>query len=92
MVERGVDDAVGERCARAEAVEILDIAAVRFGPGRDQCVSRSIGSCQTKGLMPGIDQFRNDMRTDEPGRARDENTHLTFSIADAAFVGTRLSG
>src|SRR5581483_3002217 len=79
----GVGDGVGLLGASAQAVEILDVAAMHLGAGRGERLGRSVGANEAEHPMPGTEQFLDDRGADEAGRSGDENAHDTSSGLDA---------
>ncbi|MNY72076.1 hypothetical protein D3C86_2105510 [compost metagenome] len=75
MVEGGVDHRVGRGRGAGQAVLVVQVAAHRFGARRLQRPHAGFGAAQPQHLVAVRDQFLNDGRPDEAGRAGNENTH-----------------
>jgi hypothetical protein len=73
--ERGVDDPVGRGRAGAQAVEVVQRAAVDLRPGGGDRGGRGIRAGEPEDLMARPDQLGDDGGADEAGRAGEENTH-----------------
>jgi hypothetical protein len=76
----GVDHAVGRGGPAAQAVEIVQRAALGLGAGRRQGFRGVIRPGKADDLVPGPDQLGNDGRPDESGRAGDEYAHGGASV------------
>ncbi len=77
---RDVDDAVGVRGGLLEPVEIFEAAATHL---RAECGHRRRGRVrpgQAGDLVPGGDEFGDDVRTGMAGPASDENAHVTVLL------------
>ena len=74
-----VDDPVGRGSARAQAVEVVEVAAVSGGPRGAQDVGRLLRAGKADDVVSGGEQFRDDGRTDVTGRAGDKDTHFGSS-------------
>jgi len=83
----GVDDAVRRGRTAAQAVEVVQGAAMNLGPGvRDQC-GALIGASQPDDLVSGVDELSDDGGSDESARAgheyaHDDCLHWSMSVAD----------
>jgi hypothetical protein len=77
--EGGVDDPVRERSAAAQAFEILEIAAMGLRSRRGKGRRSRIRAGEADYLVSRGDQFADDGRANEAGRAGDEDTHEKFS-------------
>ena len=75
MLEGEVDDAVGRPGSLAQPVEIVQVAAPHLGACGLECRRGAVGTRQPDDLVPGLEQFGHERRTDVPGRASHENTH-----------------
>ena len=75
MHVRQVDDAVGTRRPRAQAVEVVEGAAMHVGAGTGERGRRRIGTSETDHLVPCGEQLGGDGRSDVAGRTGDEHTH-----------------
>src|SRR5450830_706514 len=80
VVEGGMDDAVRHGCSTVQAVQVFQIASKHFGTRRHQGLGACFRSAQSKYLMAGLDEFGNNDRTDETGRAGNKNTHDEFTF------------
>ena len=84
MNEGGVDDAVRRRRAAAQAVEVLEVAALDFGARVGERLGVGVRAGQTDDAVAGGDEVPDDGGTDEAGRAGDEYAHeilLDFAAA-----------
>ena len=75
VVEREVDDAVRRGRAGAQAVEVVEGAAMHLGPGGGEGGGRGIGAGEPDDLMARADELGDDGGADPAGRAGDEDTH-----------------
>ena len=73
---RDVDDAVGVRGRLLEPVEILKVAATHLRALRGQRRRGLVRPGQAGDLVPGGDEFGDDVRTGMAGPASDENVHV----------------
>ena len=69
-----MDDAVCRRGAAAQAVEVVEGAAVDLGPGGHRR-GGVVRAGQADDLVSGVEELADDGRTDESGRAGDKYTH-----------------
>ena len=74
---RDVDDAVGVRGRLLEPVEIFEAAATHRRAERGQRRRGRVRPGQAGDLVPGGDEFGDDVRTGMAGPASDENAHVT---------------
>ena len=63
---------------RAEAVQVLQIAAMHLGTGGGERLGAGIRASKAEHLMTGAEEFLNNGRTDKAGGAGDEDTHGSF--------------
>jgi hypothetical protein len=70
--EGQVDDPVGLFGARAQDVDVLDVAAQDLGAGRDDLLSGRVRPGQAEDLVPLGEEFGDDGGSDPTGRAGDE--------------------
>ena len=75
MVEGQMDDAVRSGGALLEAVRVLNRSAIDLGASRSQSRRLVVRTTDADHLMAGGDQFLDDGRADESGRAGDKYTH-----------------
>jgi hypothetical protein len=73
--ERQVDHPVALGRPLAEAVEVLERAAVDLGPRRLERVGRRLGAGEADDVMAGVGQFGDDGGADPTGRPGDEDAH-----------------
>ena len=74
-----MDDAVGRRGARAQAVEVVEVAALDLGAGGLDGGGRRVRAGEADDLVARSDELGDDGRADETGCAGDENTHEALS-------------
>ena len=75
MLEREVDHAIRRGRRAAQAVEVVEGAAMHLRPGGGEGSGRGIRASQPDDLMARADELGNDGGADPAGRAGDENTH-----------------
>ena len=75
MDEAGVDHAVGGRRATAQAVEVIERAAMRGGSSRREGCSRTLGAGEADDLVSGREEVLNHGGTDKAGGTSNEYTH-----------------
>jgi len=75
VYEGGVDHAVGRRRAAAQALEILQRAAMNRGACRGQSGRSCVRAGKTEHLMTRNEQFLDNGRADPSGGASDKDTH-----------------
>jgi hypothetical protein len=75
VIKGSVDDTVGHTRAAAQAVEILDIATMHFGPDRGERTRTILRSRQSEYLMAAIDEFLGNGGTQKACRTGNKNTH-----------------
>ena len=68
------------RSAAAQAVQILDIAAMRLGASGPDRLRTRLRACKAEHLMTRPKQFPHDGRTDKTGGAGNEHTHDDVSL------------
>jgi hypothetical protein len=71
----GVDHAVRFCRPGAQSVQVVEGTAVHGGARGGQVCGRLVRTGQAHDGMPRVEQFADDGRTDETGRAGHENTH-----------------
>jgi hypothetical protein len=76
MDKAGVNHTFCGRGPVPQALQILQITAMHFGPRRRQHLRSSIGSGETEHFMTGFDELLNDRRADKTRGPCDKNTHL----------------
>jgi hypothetical protein len=91
MVEGGVDDGVCLRRSGAKAVRILQRAPVHLCAGRHQRSGAGVGSGQADHLMPGIEQFGQNMRADKACRTREKYAHGKLRLIRSSLSSQRSS-
>ena len=90
MIESQMDHAIGLRRAAAQAVEILQIAAMHLrarGPQRRRAFIRAR---QTQHAVPCSDQLLNHRCSDKAGRARYKYSHQTSSLMDGGHLSAAM--
>ena len=75
MVVAEVDDAVAGVRARAQAVEVVQIAAQNLGAQAGDGGGRGVRSGETDNLMTGVEELGDDGRTDPSRCSGDEDAH-----------------
>ena len=70
-----VDDAVGCRGGGPQAVEVVEVAAVRLGALGRQGGGGLVRAGQAGDVVPGFEEFGDDGGTDVSGRAGDKDVH-----------------
>ncbi len=75
MVVSEVDNPVGRGRAGAQAVGIVETAAVHIGSQASDRCRRSVRASKAENLMPGVEELLDDGRPDPPGRSGDKDTH-----------------
>ena len=75
MDERGVDHAVGRGGGAAQALEVLEVAAVHGDAGALQRCGALVRAGQADDLVPGVEELLGGGGADEAGRAGDEDAH-----------------
>ena len=75
MLEGQVDDAVGRRGAGAQAVEVVEAAAVHLGARGGDRLGRGVGAGEADDLVAGIDELGDDGGADPAACAGDEYAH-----------------
>ena len=76
VVESGVDDAISRRCADPEAVQVVEVAAEHLRPGTGKRLGARIRTAEPDHMVARLNEFRNEMRTDEAGGACQKHSHL----------------
>src|SRR6185503_8248009 len=84
--EGAVDHAVRGGGAGAQALGVLEIAAVDLGPGGRERGGGAVGAGEADDLVARADELGNDGRTDEAGRAGDEYAHGRSSVSRGCVV------
>jgi hypothetical protein len=88
VVEGQVDDAVGRGGAGAQAGEVVEGAAVHFGAGRRQCCGGRVRAGKADDLMPGVEEFADNRRSDVSRGAGHKDTHQEIlQVEIRAIVG-----
>ena len=67
--------AVKRRRAAAQAVQVLEVAAVHLGPGCGERPGAPVRAGEAEHGVPRLEEVLNDGRADEAGSAGDENAH-----------------
>jgi hypothetical protein len=80
MDETGVNHAVRGGGSTPQAVQILEIAAMRLSAGGDKRFGGRVRASETEHLMARVDEFLNNGGTDKTCGAGDEDTHRDFSL------------
>jgi hypothetical protein len=75
VVEGAVDHAFRQGGPATQAVRVLQVAAMRFRTGGLQCPGARVRARHAEHPVPRPDEFRDDGRADETGRAGNEDTH-----------------
>ncbi len=75
MVERRVDHGVRLRRTIAQALGILERAAMHLGARGGQRIGAGVGTGDADHLVACLDEFGNQRRTDETGRTGEKDTH-----------------
>ncbi len=70
-----MDDGVGLSRARAQALDVLERAAMRLHAGLHKRPGAGVRPCKPQHPMPGGEKFGNDARTDEAGGAGQKYAH-----------------
>ena len=70
-----MDDAVGCLRRGAKAIQFVHVAADRFRPGAGERLGARIRAAEPDHPMTGVDEFRNEVGTDETGRTGQEHAH-----------------
>ena len=84
-----VDDPIGRGRASAQAVEVVESAALHRAPGGGDGSRRSIRTREPDDLMARADELRNHGGADEAGRAGDEHAHeKTLPMVERPRHGT----
>jgi len=78
--EGGVDHAIRQGGAAAQAFQVFEIASMHLGPRGDKRLGGRIRASKTEHLMARADELLNNGGTDKTGSAGDEDTHDDFSI------------
>jgi hypothetical protein len=71
-----MDDALRGGGATAQAVEIVERAAVNVDAGGRERGRRLIGAGQAENVMPGREEFADDRRSNEAGAASDKDAQI----------------
>ena len=75
VLEGQVDDAVGRLGGRAQAVEVVQVAAPDLGARGLEGGGGAVGAGQADHLVAVSEQLGDERGADVPGRAGDEYTH-----------------
>ncbi len=75
MIESGMNDGIGHGSARRQRLRLLQRTAMGNGPDIAQLHLAGVRTRQANHLMPCRNQFWDDARTDEAGRASQKDTH-----------------
>ena len=70
MLEGEVDDAVGRGGGGAQALEVVEAAAVDLGAGRGDGVGRGVGAGEPDDLVARVEELGDDGGADPAGRRR----------------------
>jgi len=89
VLVRGVNDPVARGSAGAQAVEVIQSAAMHIGAGGGEGFSRGIRTGEPEDLMACADELRNGGGANPAGRAGDENTHEKTSMGSAVLATGR---
>jgi hypothetical protein len=84
--ECGVEDPVGRRRARAQAVEVVEGTAVHLGSGGGHGGRRRLRASEPEDLVAGADELGNDGGADEAGRAGETNAQREVLFAGSAAL------
>ena len=76
MVECRVDDAFGRLCGRAQAVQVVHVAAEDLRPGTGERLGAFVRTAEPDHVMASADQFRDDRRAYETCSTRNEYSHV----------------
>jgi hypothetical protein len=92
MHEGEMDHTIRRFCGTAKAIQIIDVAAMRFDAMGPKRFSLLLGSREGRYGMACSDQFLNDGRADEPGSPSHKYTHgLLLFVAACARMGGNVS-
>ncbi len=69
MVEGRVDDAVGQLCGGAQAVQVVHVATENLRPGMGERLGARVRTAEPDHVMACVDEFRNEKATDKAGGA-----------------------
>ena len=75
VLEGEVDDPVGRGGGGAQALEVVEAAAVDLGAGRGERVGRGVGAGEPDDLVARVDQLGDDGGADPAAGAGDEHAH-----------------
>ena len=75
MLEGEVDDPVGRGGGGAQALEVVEAAAVDLGAGGGDRLGRGVGAGEADDLVAGIDELGDDGGADPAAGAGDEHAH-----------------
>jgi hypothetical protein len=79
-----VNHAIRRDSSLAQAVEVLERAAMDLRAGRLDRGGRGVGAGQPDDLMAGADQLGDDGGTDEAGRTGDKNTRGRTALSSVS--------
>jgi hypothetical protein len=84
-----VDHAVGRLRAGAQAVEVVELAAVDRRARSPECVGRGVLAGKADDVVARVEELLDDCGSDEAGSAGDEDAHgepPVFAAAEAALA------
>src|SRR5262245_5405093 len=74
-VEGRVDDTVGRVCGRAQAVQIVHVAAKDLRPGKGERLGTCVRTAEPDYVIARVDEFWNEIGTDKAGCTCQKHSH-----------------
>ena len=90
MDKARVNHAIGHRCSAAQAFEVFKIASMHLRASRNKRLGARIRASHAEHLMPGVDEFPNDGRTNKARCSCNKNLHkslLCVKLSEYEIIG-----